>query len=428
MEENPYDISEAYKLFLRQHRDVGFIFVQWLDYLGQMRTRCMPVVEFSKMVASGERISISNGNLGTLQNDGASSVCNPVGAIYVEPDLRTLRPMQNLGPLKNAATVMAKFTDAEGEPLALCPRAGLQGLTEAFRRSLHVDFLVGFEIEVTFCKRTSPGSGEVFEPLDTTKAWGTFADQQYMTSFPLAIEIITALQSIGINVQHMHSESGPGQYEFVLPPAAPDLAVDTLVQARQCVAQVAATHNLRATCHPTPFPGAGSGAHAHISFNSTKVPKLELEKMEMHFMASVLKHMPSLCAFTMPQATSYGRVVDNSWSGGSWIAWGTQNREVPLRKPGHLRWEVRCLDGCANMYLAMVAILAAGLHGVQTKMEMTLKDCLSTSNYLHFGSTTWLIATQRIQQPFLLRTRRHSELLAIFLNPSTKPLPPPSRT
>ena len=82
------------------------------------------------------------------------------------------------------------------------------------------------------------------------------------------MEIADALQSIGIQIQAMHPESAPGQYEFILPPLPPVEAVDTLYQARQCIAMVAEQHGLRATLHPVPFPDAGgSGAHAHISLN-----------------------------------------------------------------------------------------------------------------------------------------------------------------
>ena len=87
--------------------------MQWLDLLGQLRSRCLPKAEFIKLITLGNRPAISHGNLGTLQNDHMSSICNPVGAIFVEPDLglTSLRLMQSLGPIKNAATVMARFVD-----------------------------------------------------------------------------------------------------------------------------------------------------------------------------------------------------------------------------------------------------------------------------------------------------------------------------
>lgn len=366
--------------FLQKYPQTEFIFVQWLDYLGQMRTRCIPTAQYLKMLQNKLAIRISNGNLGTLQNDHMTPTCNPVGTICVSVDylMPSLRPMQSLGPIKNAATVMGQITDTAGQGHELSPREALAQHLETFYQQYQLDFLVGFEIEITFCKRNRE-SADIFEPMDSNHAWGTFSDEQYTDSMPLMLAITTALQEIGIEVLTMHSEAGAGQYEFVLPPLEPILAIDTLIQARQCIMQIAATHGLRATCHPTPFPGIGQAAHAHISFNRAGKPVKDLEWMEMSFMAAVLEHMPGLCAFTMPQAASYGRVVDDSWTGGTWIAWGTDNREVPLRKSAYLRWEIRCLDGFANMYLALCAILAVGLHGMANGVKMTLKDCTSTS-------------------------------------------------
>ncbi|KAK5173189.1 uncharacterized protein LTR77_003311 [Saxophila tyrrhenica] len=381
---------EVFLPFTRTNPLIHYVFVQWLDYMATLRTRCLPISEFSKMLKVDSTIRMTYGNLGTLQNDHMSSVCNPVGSISVEPDitLASLRRMQSIGPVKNSATVMARFTDDAGLSLGPCPRAQLGELVSEFQRDRGVAFLVGFEIEVTFCKRLWPSELDqaAFAPLDTAHAWGTFTDEQYMTSFELMLNVTRELRNTGIEVQQMHSEAGDGQYEFVLPPLPPVEAVDTLIQARQCIQQVAASRGLRATCHPQPFPGIGTAAHAHISFNrsteATDREDVDLDRTQMSFMASVLEHLPSLCAITMPQAVSYGRVLDDSWTGGTWVAWGTENREVPLRKSDKLRWEVRCLDGCANMYLALTAIFAAGLAGVRSGKEVAMKDCLKNPTQL----------------------------------------------
>lgn len=82
----------------------------------------------------------------------------------------------------------------------------------------------------------------------------------------------------------------------------------------------------------------------------------------------------------MPEAVSYARVADDTWTSGTYVTWGTQNRETPLRlvaTPQGLpeRWEVRCLDGMANTYLALHVIMATGLQGLREEAEMKLKDC-----------------------------------------------------
>lgn len=384
---------------LEDFPDTKFVFVAWIDFLGQLRTRCLPIGEFTKLLQSGHAFAISTGNLGTLQNDHLSSVCNPVGSIFVEPDvyLDSLRPMQSYGPVKDSATVMAGFVDGSGEPLPLCPRSALQRTVDLFNFDYKVWFLIGFEIEITFCRRDVGTSGPEFQPLDTIHAWSTFSHEQYMESMPLMLLITTALKDIGIDVSQVHSEAGNGQYEFVLPPSPPVHAVDTLYQARQCIMQIAATQGLRATCHAQPFPGIGTAAHAHFSFNSTSRHTRDLdENFQPSFIAGILAHLPSLCAFTMPEGVSYNRVLDNSWTSGTWVAWGTQNREVPLRKSGQLRWELRCLDGFGNMYLALHAVLSAGLLGVEEGMPLKMTDCTRNPSKLSVGEREELGISQRL--------------------------------
>lgn len=380
--------SQALGTFLEQHTDIRYVNVMWLDILGTIRGRILPLKTLTDMCDSGRWIGISRGNLGTTQNDHMTCVANPVGQFMVRPDLRSLRRMHSAQSQAKSipmATAMASFTDEDGSPLPLCPRSELCRLSMLLNKEFDVDVLIGFEIEVTFLRRKSQnptGSDDPFEPMDTNHAWGTLTDTQYASSLPLLLEISEALHDIGIEIQQLHSESGPGQYEFVLPPSSPELAVDTLIQARQCIQQVAALHGLRATYHPMPFPGIGNGAHAHLSLNpSTKSSegarpsKEQLDGINESFFASVLEHLPSICAFTMPQSVSYNRVADDSWTMGTWVAFGTQNREVPLRKIDDkvTRWEIRCLDGLANMYLAIAAIFAAGVQGLRDGSK-TMKD------------------------------------------------------
>lgn len=307
---------------------IDYIFVQWLDHMALLRSRWLPIAQFNRLMSSGAgRLSISKGNLGTTQNDHMSAIADPVGSIYVEPDVTSLKPMIDPGPSnpgKSIATVMARFTDEDGKGLNVCPRATLQHLVESFTKDHAIDFLVGFEIEVTFVRRNETPSApeETFsQPLDKNHAWGTLSDEQYRKSVKWMTSIATALKDIGIHVECLHSEAGAGQYEFVLPPLPPNEAVDTLIQARQGIQQFAATKGLRATCHPMPFSGIGTAAHAHISLNSGTLARDDLENLETCFTAGLLSHLRAICAITMPQHESYGRVVDNGWTGGTWVAW-----------------------------------------------------------------------------------------------------------
>ena len=374
---------ETFDTFTKENPDVKYVYVQWLDYMATIRTRILPIAEFTSLIHSGSRIGISKGNTGTLQNDGITPAVNPVGQTYVEPDLRPLRRTHKKDPLPSA-TVLCFWRDESGHPIRECPRNNLEVLVNDLQYNHQTSLLCGFEIEVTFLKRNTPpknpfsspstsesDSFEPYTPLTQTHAWGTLTPEQWL-QLPLLAAIATALEEMGIPIQQFHAESGAGQYEFVLPPLPPLHAIDTLIQARQAIMQIAALHDLRATLHPQPFPGIGTAAHAHISLDPVTQDK------EMQFwVGGVLKHVPAICAFSMPEAESYGRVVDDHWTGGTWVCWGTQNRETPLRRVEVGRWEVRCLDGFANMYFAVAAVVAAGILGIRTAgpgMEYEQKD------------------------------------------------------
>ncbi|KAE9977063.1 hypothetical protein EG327_007874 [Venturia inaequalis] len=369
--EATYDIR-IWENFMKLHPETRFVFVQWLDYMGQMRSRIYPAMEFNKMVNNGTRISIAQGNTGTLQNDTVTEVVNTTGQIYVEPDLGSLRPAWH-APMP-AATVMSRWCDINGAPIKECARCHLQSYLQELQSEHSTHLLVGFEIECVFLRRNPENGADPYLPLTTTHAWGTMSPEQWTNLLPIVLEISEALAAIGINLQAMHSESHPA-YEFVLPPLPPVQATDTLYQTRQVIATIAESHGLRVTLHPHPFPSSGSGQHTHISLNSSELEPDALDKKESQFWAGVLAHLEAICAFALPEKESYDRVGEDHWSGGVWVAWGTQNREVPLRKAGERRWEVRCLDGFANMYLVLGAIVAAGLLGLREEMDMVIKDC-----------------------------------------------------
>lgn len=126
---------------------------------------------------------------------------------------------------------------------------------------------------------------------------------------------------------------------------------------RETIVNVAAKHGMHATFAPRVFrQGPGSGAHVHVSVHSTKgeqkVPE-ELSSFESSFAAGVLEHLPATLAVTLPTPASYKRVGDGAWSGGTYVCWGTDNREAPVRlanatSPSSRNFELRFLDGTSN--------------------------------------------------------------------------------
>jgi glutamine synthetase len=143
-------------------------------------------------------------------------------------------------------------------------------------------------------------------------------------------------------------------------------------------------HGFNATFSPKAFADqAGSASHIHFSFRDIKTGEntypdwnepTGISKHGQAFMAGILEHLTTLTAVTLPSAASQFRVVDSAWAG-VYTAWGVENKETPLRVTNDTQGrvnnlEIKCIDGTSNVYLAMGAILAAGLDGMERNLTL----------------------------------------------------------
>lgn len=358
--------SDTLDEFLQANPQIEYIWMQWVDYTATVRVRMFPLQEFLRIARNQRRIGIALAALNMLQNDVVLPEGPTTGQFYMQPDDSSLYLNGSMvTPAAPSATVMTFWKSEDGKPLEGCPRGTLQNIVDRLHEEHEVDVLCGFEVEVVFLK--SQEETTTCDPATTIHSWSQMTTQT-RRMVPILEEITQALVSMGINLQQFHAESSPGQFEFVLPPLAPLAAVDALIATRQVISAVADRHGLRATLHPRPFPnGAGNASHTHISINPpTK---------EDTFLAGMLNHFRSIIAFTLSQDASYERVRSGIWSGSEWVAWGFQNREVPVRKISSGHWEIKSMDGLANPYFAVAALLAGGYMGLNENAPLTVKQC-----------------------------------------------------
>ena len=144
---------------------------------------------------------------------------------------------------------------------------------------------------------------------------------------------------------------------------------------------MAARHGYVASFLPKVHEGsAGSGCHLNFSLwretrNAMADPGhptgLSLEAR--HFIAGVLAHLPGLAAITVPSCNSYRRILPHFWAG-AFVVWGYDNREAAIRvtrsAAGATRFELKTCDATANPYLAVGALIAAGLDGLRRGLEL----------------------------------------------------------
>jgi glutamine synthetase len=153
---------------------------------------------------------------------------------------------------------------------------------------------------------------------------------------------------------------------------------DAAILARQVVRSVARRHGCRASFSPQVAEGTGNGTHVHLSLwegdgnllaggagPAGMTPKGE------SFVAGILEELPAITAVSAPTVLSYLRLRPHHWSG-AMQCWGTENREAAIRfvagtptSPDAANAEIKPIDGTANAYLVLGALLAAGLDGVR---------------------------------------------------------------
>lgn len=353
--------------FLIQHPSVKFLRLQWLDYTATLRARILPIKQARKLSREGKCVGITKAVLGLLQPDEAAPGFLATGEYNLCPQFTSLRQ----GNRENTATLQCEFRENNGQEVPIYPRTILRRQVQK-ATSNNMAFLIGSEIEVVSMRADFDSDVPKYtqQPVNTGgHNWSSTRALQDDRMLNVIEAIVEMFEKTGIELEQFHSESSPGQYEFILAPLSPLEAIDTLIAAREIISIIASNAELRSTLFPKPASkSCGTGAHLHIS--------IEPPTYWQSFYAGALKHLRAIAAFTYPNEASYERVQDGVWAGGTWCAWGTQNRETPLRRIDSSHFEIKCIDGLANPYLALAAIIAAGVGGVLGNEPLRMKDCL----------------------------------------------------
>lgn len=350
--------------FLLNHEQVRFIRFQWQDYSGVLRGRILPILP-AREIASGNRaLSIAPIAFHKTLDNTVLSDTDARGKHVLIPDWMSLYTRPGLD--SRYATVMSEVSeDTPARPAPnwdLCPRRALNRMIEKVQSQLKADLLIGFEVEFVITK-----AGEDGQVVPHSRFMGGFSVAGYRDPlFAHVEEAVDVLDRSGITMDTIQTEGIRGQYELSLLPLSPIQAIDQLLVVQDTLKTVFMRHNLIATMAPRPTPSLSSanGQHAHISLNPpTK---------EDQFLAGILKRLPQLLAPCLPYEMSYERVRE--YCAGTAVAWGTADRAVPIRKIKAGHWELRFLDASTNMYLALAAILAAGLAGCKNEEALIWQD------------------------------------------------------
>ena len=195
-------------------------------------------------------------------------------------------------------------------------------------------------------------------------------------------ELMDALSIMGLQVEMGHHEVALGQHEIDFRYTDALEAADNILTLKYTVKAIAAKHGLIASFMPKPIFGInGSGMHCHQSlfdkdgnnlfYNASD--EFHLSEIAYGYIAGQLQHARALAAVVAPTINSYKRLVPG-YEAPVYVGWAQTNRSALIRIPRYMpgrdkavRAELRCPDPSANPYLAIAAMLAAGLDGISNK-------------------------------------------------------------
>lgn len=270
----------------------------------------------------------------------------------------------------------------EGEPWPYAPRIILRRMCERLAtegRSLRV----GAECEYFLVERRDDGTIVPADAADRS-ARPCYDARDLTRMYEHLTDVSTALNTLGWDNYANDHEDGNGQFEQNFAHADALTTADRVIAFRYLVRMIAERRGMVATFMPKPFSGlTGSGMHLHVSlwageralFPDPDDPRgLGLSELAYGFVGGVLGHAPALLALLTPTVNSFKRTgAATPSSGATWTptraTYGGNDRTHLVRVPDGDRVEIRVVDGAANPYLAIAGLIAAGLDGVDAKLD-----------------------------------------------------------
>ncbi|MDP1966856.1 MAG: glutamine synthetase beta-grasp domain-containing protein [Reyranella sp.] len=278
-----------------------------------------------------------------------------------------------------------------GRPDAKDPRATLERAVEYLKASGIADtMLVGVELEFHVFEgirfRQSAGESSVaVDEGDPQSHRIAYAQHHYATApsdwaSSFRSGLLKTLRDVGVVPLHHQHEAGLGQHEISLRHGEAISAADAIQKAKYVVLNSVTRLGKTATFMPKPMAyRPGSGLHLNVSLWREGVPLFAgeqaagLSEVGIWFLAGVLAHTRALNALLNPSTNGYKR-IDGLFNPMLAAFYGTANRSAPIRvpfagSPSEKRLEIRYADATANPYLALAAVLMAGLDGIERKLS-----------------------------------------------------------
>jgi glutamine synthetase len=325
-------------------------------------------------------------DMNTVDGYAMSSWERGYGDFVLVPDMATLRLLPwNDG----SALVIADLTWLDGAAVVASPRQILAAqMARLADRGLTA--LAGTELEFIVYRDTyEEAAARGYHDLTPANQYNV--DYSILGTSriePLLRRIRTSMTGAGMYVESAKGECNLGQHEIAFRYADAVATCDNHSIYKTGAKEIAAQDGMSLTFMAKPNLREGNSCHIHLSLRGLDGSltlagdgPFGLSKNGGHFLAGLLAGMRELTLWYAPNINSYKRYVPGSFAPTA-VRWGPDNRTCALRLVGHgpsLRVENRTPGGDVNPYLAVAAMIAAGLHGIEN--ELPLEDAVTGNAY-----------------------------------------------
>lgn len=360
-----------------QEKGIEMIRLEYTDLLGIQRGKLLPVEMLDEIQ---EGVAFCAASMGMeYDNDILSTGYLPPTSddMKVIPDSSTFTPL----PFASKTAVMLGDVYYNEEPMRVSPRGFLKQVVDRYLE-LGYEPIAASELEFFAYDKDPSGNYKLY----TNQTANCYTANDRIDPKKFLYQITDTFKRMDYNVLFMNHEYFPGQYEYNWKHASAVRAADESMLFKELCKDIADKNDMKVLFMAKPKGAAGgSGCHFHISLNDLTTGKNicddpngedGLSDTLRYMIGGILKHGRSLSAFLAPTVNCYKRYQPDSFAP-IYLGWGMDNRtsyiRIPKERGRGSRLEVRAGSAACNPYLALGAILAAALDGINHKMEPPAK-------------------------------------------------------
>lgn len=287
--------------------------------------------------------------------------------------------------------VLGEFVNADGSAYPLCPRQTLKRVLKRAEK-LGLQVMAGVEFE-WFNFAETPQSWTAkhgVAPTPITPGMFGYSLLRMGDRRDFFNALMDQMLAFGVPIEGLHTETGPGVYEAALAFSGALEAADRAILFKAGAKEIGKQHGVMPSFMAkwsAAYPGCSGHIHQSLSDGRTNLffdagrPR-RMSKLFDSYLAGQLACMMDFAPLIWPTINSYKRLVDGYWAPVK-PTWGLDNRTASFRviagSAKATRLETRCPGADINPYLALAAVIAAGLHGVEQGLELTTPPITGTN-------------------------------------------------